>query len=255
MLSEIRNGNFTSSEIVKLCSNGKSKGSFGAPFYTYIDECNMERRLGRPLENEIDSKPTSWGKLCEQVAFNTKTIGLEYKLCSDVTIKHPKIDFWCGSPDSLKGDDTVGDFKCPMTLKSFCQLVDPYYENGNLIHDGLTIEAVRANHKDGDKYFWQLVSNAIITGRKKAELIIFCPFLDELDGIRELASSAGEMGEYTKWVYFAPNEQLPHLIRGNHYNNINIISFDVFQKDIDFLESRVLAGGELLTPWPKQKTI
>jgi len=248
-MSPLRNGNFTSSEIVKLCSNGKAKGTFGAPFYTYIEETNMERRLGRALENEVDAKPLSWGKLCESVAFNA--LGLEYKLCSDVTLSHPTIEVWKGSPDALKGDDTVIDFKCPMTLKSFCQLVDPYKENGKIVHEALTIEAVRANHKDGDKFFWQIVSNAAITGRKKGELIIYCPYQDELEGIRERASSAGEMGEYTKWAYFSTDQQLPHLIRGGHYKNINIIPFTIFQKDIDFLTSRVLEAEKELEQFPK----
>lgn len=250
MMSPVRNGNFTSSEIVALTASGKAKGSIGKPFYTYVDECNMERRLGMALENEIDAKPTSWGKLIEKRPF--EQLSTEYHLCSDETLDHPSIDFWKGSPDLKKYLElnirAVGDLKCPMTRKSFCQMVDPYYEDGNLVYEGLTIEAVRANHKDGEKYFWQIVSNAIITGAKKGELIVYMPYKSELEDIRTLASSAGEMGEYTKWIYFASDEQLPHILDGGHYKSINVIEFDILQRDIDFLTERVLEAGKLLIP-------
>ena len=51
-LSNIRIGNITSSEIVALTTNGKTKDSFGAPFNTYVDECIMERFFKHKLENE-----------------------------------------------------------------------------------------------------------------------------------------------------------------------------------------------------------
>jgi hypothetical protein len=251
MLSPLRNGNFTSSEIVALTTNGTAKGSFGKPFYTYIEECNMERRLGMALENDIDAKPTSWGKLIEKRPF--EQMSTSYELCSHVTLKHPTIDFWYGSPDVKKyldiNLDKVGDLKCPMTRKSFCQMVDPYIVNGKIIYEALTIEAVRANHKDGNKYFWQIVSNAIITGCTKGELIVYMPYKSELDDIQAMASSAGEMGEYSKWIYFATHEQLPYILDGGYYKSINIIEFDILPRDVDFLTERVLKGGELLDPW------
>lgn len=246
-MDSIRNGRFTSSEIVALTKNGKSKDSWGAPVYTYIEECNMERRLGRALENEIDAKPTSWGTLLEPYSFGK--LGLEYILCSKKTFVHPEIDYWVGSPDALKCGHTVADEKCPMTLKSFCQLVDPYYENGKLVYEALTIEAVRANHKEGEKYFWQIVSNGCITDCKHGELIVYVPYKNELDKIRELASSAGEGGEYTKWIYYASDEQLPHLLPGGHYKDLNIIQFDILPRDKDFLYKRVKEAGEFLIPW------
>jgi len=249
MMNPIRNGNFTSSEIVALTKNGKAKDSWAAPVFTYIEECNMERRLGRALENEIDARPTSWGKLLEPHSFDK--LGLEYELCSHKTFIHPEIHFWMGSPDALKGAHTVADHKCPMTLKSFCQLVDPYYENGKEVHPALSIEAVRANHKDGDKYFYQLVSNACITDSKIGELIVYVPYKSELDAIRKLASSAGELGEYTKWVYYASDEQLPHLIDGGYYKDLNIIQFDILDSDKNFLTKRVKECGEFLQPYPK----
>lgn len=272
MMSPIRIGNFTSSEIFALTvlgsremneiemaeykflnPKGRKKNidiGFGEKAVTYINETNMERRLGMALENDFDAKPTSWGKLIEKRPF--QQLSTEYHLCSDETLDHPTIDFWKGSPDLKKYFEqslkAIGDLKCPMTRKSFCQLVDPYCENGEIVYEGCTIEAVRANHKEGEKYFWQIVSNAIITGATKGELIVYMPYKSELEDIRTLASSAGEMGEYTKWIYFAADEQLPHILDGGHYKSINVIEFDILQKDIDFLTERVLEAGKLLIP-------
>ncbi len=226
-------------------SSGKAAGSLGKPALTYVEECNMERRLGRSLGTETDAKSLSWGKLIESRAFDT--LGLEYSLCSDVTLDHPEIKFWKGSPDATKKkNETVCDIKCPITLKSFCQLVDPYYENGKLIHDGLTIEAVRMNHDQGDKYFWQIVSNAVLTGAKYGELIVYVPYESELEDIREMASSAVDGNEYAKWVYWATNEQLPFLKDAGHYKNINVIKFDILPRDVAALTNRVLECGKLL---------
>ncbi len=269
MMSPLRTGRFTSSEIVALTGYGSrpmtedelkewkkdnpksqkknTEDGFSDAGLTYIEETNMERRLGRPLENETDAKATSWGLLLEPYSFSK--LGLEYTLCSKKTFPHPTIEFLVGSPDALKGKDTVADHKNPMTLKSFCQLVDPYIENGVEKFPALSIEAVRANHKDGDKYFYQIVSNAMITDCNKGELIVFVPYKSELETIRGLASSAGEMGDYVKWIYYATDEQLPHLIDGGHYKNLNIISFDITDAHKNFLYKRVKEAGLLLNPW------
>jgi hypothetical protein len=245
-MDAIRNGNFTSSDIVKLTTSGTAKDSYGVPFYNYIEECNRERRLGRALEEEIDSKPTSWGKLLEKRGFDA--LSIDYTLCSSKTLSHHTIDFWKGSPDAVKELDDVlycADLKCPKTLNSFCQLVDPYIEKGNKIFEGLTIDAVRKNHKDGNKYYWQIVSNCIITGAKIGELVIYLPYIDELDKIRLMAEGRPDC----YWIQGSTDDQLPHLIRGGHYKNINVIEFEIPESDIDFLTERVKKAGELLTPW------
>lgn len=243
MLSPLRNGNPTSSEIFRLMKNGKAKGSYSVDFYTYAEECNRERRLKRSIEVQTDARPLTWGRFCEKRAFNV--LGLDYTLCSSETIQHPTISHWVGSPDATT-DIIVADLKCPMTLTSFCQLVDPYYEivNGErkLVHEALTIEAVRENHKDGDKFFWQIVSNAVLTGKKKGELIIYVPYFEELEEIKTLAD--GNPDYY--WIWAADNDKLPYLIKDGHYKNVNVIEFDILQRDIDALTERVLEFGKLL---------
>lgn len=241
-MNTIRNGNFTSSEIFRLMKAGKAKGSWSVDAQTYIDECNCERRLMRSIEVETDARPLSWGKCVEKRGFNM--LSVDYTLCSSVTIQHPDIPWWCGSPDATT-IEAVADLKCPMTLTSFCQMVDPYYEKGNLVHDGLTIEAVRKNHRDGDKFFWQIVSNGILTKKKKGQLIAYVPYQDELEEIRRMADGNPKLF----WLQFSVDEELPYLIRGGHYKNINVIEFDILDRDKQALTERVTECGKSLIPW------
>ena len=238
-MDAIRNGNFTSSEIFRLMKPGKAKGSWSVDAQTYIDECNRERRLGRSIEVQTDARPLSWGKCVERRAFDV--LSTDYTLCSSKTIQHPTIPFWCGSPDATTSV-IVSDLKCPLTLTSFCQMVDPYYEGKNLIHEALTIEAVRENHRDGDKFFWQIVSNGILTGRNKGQLIVYVPYEEELEEIKTL--SDGNPDYY--WIWAAEKEKLPYLIKGRHYKNINVINFDIMPRDVTALTDRVMESGDQL---------
>lgn len=218
----LRHGNATSSEIVSLVKKGKTR-------QTYIQEMNMERRLGRSLSDEIRAKPLTWGKLIERYAFSK--LPLEYELSSQDTILHPTIPYWAGSPDGT-APDTVIDIKCPLTLKSFCQLVDGTY-NGLKGMDA--IKSIIETHKEGEKYYWQLVSNAILTGSKYAELIVYMPYESELEEIKSLAE--GDPGCY--WVWAALDNELPFLPDGGFYKNINIIRFEVPEADIKILTNAV----------------
>lgn len=238
-----RIGNFTSSEIVALTTRGKDKKSFGAPALTYIKETNMERLLGRSLTTEADARPLSWGKLLEPLVFDR--LGIEYSLSSKETIVHPTIPFWAGSPDGSKFD-TTADFKAPLTLKSFLQLVQPLYE-GLTGMDAMIL--IREEHKDGDKFYWQIVSNAILQGNRFGELIVYMPFLSELNEIRTMARHHEQAGKF-KWVDYASDDELPYLIDGGYYKNLNVIRFEIPEEDKKFLTDCVLKGGEMLLKEP-----
>lgn len=233
-----RIGNFTSSEIVALTKKGKDRKSFGAPALTYIEECKMERRLGRSLSTEVDARATSWGSLVESRVFDL--LGLEYRLCSKETLVHPDFPFWAGSPDGDK-TNTVPDFKCPLTLKSFCQLVDPIYEG----FEGIDAMArIREEHKDGEKYYWQIVSNSCIKGYEFGELIVYMPYLEELLEIKEMARRDGS-GKY-KWIDYADINELPYLLPGGYYRNLNVIRFEIPKADKKVLTETVVVAGKLL---------
>lgn len=255
-----RVGNFTSSKIVALLSKGsremtedelaahkklnpksrkKNIESWpGKAALTYIEEKRMERRLGRSLTTEINARATSWGSLVENRVF--ELLGIDYELTSKETIVHPGFHVWAGSPDANK-NNTVPDFKCPLTLKSFCQLVDPIYQ-------GLTgmaaMNAVREVHEDGETYYWQIVSNACIKGYQFGELIVYVPYLDELLEIKEMARQ-DKSGKY-KWIEYAEFDELPYLIRDGYYKNLNVVRFEISQQDKELLTMRVQQAGKLL---------
>ncbi len=228
-----RIGNLTSSEIVAIMANGKQKGTLGAPAIEYINERNLERKLGRSLNTESDARPLVWGKAIESRVF--ELLGLEYQLVSKETIVNSEIPYHSGSPDSTK-KQTVADIKSPMTLKSFCKLVDPLYEGFKGID---AMNKIRDTHKDGDKFYWQLVSNAILTGSKYAELIVYVPYLSELMAIRDHA-------RHVYWIANATDEELPYLLDGGYYKNLNVIRFEVPECDKESLIERIKKCGELL---------
>jgi len=231
-----RVGRFTSSSISALLTLAKDKVGFGKPALTYIAEKNMERRLGRSLTIESNAHNLSWGKLVERRAFDL--LGREYRLCSSDTIEHKELkDIWSGSPDLIKYDEgkTVVDIKCPMTLKSFCQF-----------SDCKNIEEVREEHPDGEDYYWQLVSNAILTESKYAELIVYCPYRSELDAIRDMASNYDGDQNKVAWINWASDADLPYLPDGGYYKNLKIIRFEVPYEDMLLLTEKVLAAGKLL---------
>jgi len=246
--SSVRIGNFTSSGIVALLSEPAAKKKtegeiFGAAAKTYIEEANMERRLNRSLSMDTNARPTAWGNFVEGIAF--ELLGTEYKISSQESFIHPDIPYWGGSPDGYKFDEgkTVFDLKCPYTLTSFCKLVQPLYE-------GLTgidaMNAIRENHKDGEKYYWQLVSNSIIGECKFAELIVYVPYLSELEGIRDATNNFDGNQNKVAFINFATDEELPYIFSNGYYKNLNVIRFEVPEQDKLLLTARVLAAGKQL---------
>lgn len=236
-----RVGNFNSSEIVALTKKDRSGKGWGAPALTFIQECIYERHLGRSISDETNARPLTWGKLVEARVFDL--LGLDYTYSSQETDVHPTIHYWVGSKDGMKHDEgkTVFDIKCPLTLKSFCQLVHPLY----LGFEGLdAMNIIRKDHKDGEKYYWQLVSNAIINGCKYAELIVYMPFESEIPEIKQLADGV----ENAMWIQFAGDNELPFIKDGGFYKNVNIIRFEVPQEDKDTLTNIVIEAGKMLTP-------
>jgi hypothetical protein len=230
-----RIGNFTSSEIVALIKGGKTS-------QTYISECNIERRLLRSITDDVTARPLSWGNLVESRAFDS--LGLEYSLNSQETILHPAIPYWSGSADGFKEDEgrTVIDIKCPMTLKSYCTF-----------YDCKDISEAREKHKDGEKYYWQLVSNAIISDCRYAELIIYMPYQRELQHLRELAQDAPpELLYKFFWIANGNDEELPHLVEEGYYKNLKVIRFEVPDKDKEFLTNAVLGAGKSLIEFYKK---
>ena len=274
MLSKSRNGNFTSSEILNLLSttsrpmtdeelkahleaNPKSKKKNidawpGKAAITYLNQCNMERRLGRSLDGELDAKPTNWGKFIEPLLF--QLLDGDYTYNSSDTLVHPDFIYWLGTPDGFKIDEnkTVVDAKCPYTLESFCNLVNPLYDGFEgmaamkALIDGYTDKngLFHSPHKDAEKYYWQIVSNACIDDCTHGELIVYCPYESELSVIQAMAVSSGNPSAY--FIANGNSKSLPCLLDEGFYKNINIISFEIPQEDKDYLTEIVRKAGEYL---------
>lgn len=268
-----RIGSFTSSEIVALTSMGsremtleellehkkenpKSKKKNiecwpGKAALTYIGEKRMEKNLGRSLDNDIDTRATIWGNFVEPIVFS-KILPSEYSYSSSITYVHPNYNFWAGTPDGHKRKNIVAEMKAPFTLKSFCQLVQPLYdglkgmEAMNAIRNGYMSKTgiEYPSHKDGEKFYWQIVSNCCIRTLNEAELIVYCPYESELEVIQHLAFSGDTPAAY--FIYSSDKSALPYLKDGGYYKNINFLSFKVPEEDKEFLTECVVKAGELL---------
>mgnify|MGYP006271605453 CR=1 FL=1 len=195
--------------------------------------------LGRSLNTDMNSRPTSWGNLLESRIFDL--LGLEYTYSSQVTDMHPTIDFWAGSKDGTKEGENraVLDIKAPFTLKSFCSLVMPLYKGKAGIE---AMNDIRENSENGEAYYWQLVSNAIINDCNFAELVIYMPYQSELLEIQQMAQGNPSV----KWMEYISDSEIPYLLDGGYFKNLNKIFFEVPQADKDFLTAQVEKAGKML---------
>ena len=228
-----RIANFTSSQIWKLMSNGKAAGTIGSPGQTYIKEKRLEMKLGRSVSVEAYSKEMAWGTLIEQRAFDMLPFG--YELTSQSTTLHPSISNWAGSKDVIVPGKKIGDIKC-------------YYpKNFAMFADVLMQKDVALFREEFCEEYWQLVSNAIINQVSVAEAILYCPYLSELEEIREMAANyEGEDQWKYRFIAESPSSWLPYIPDGGYYKNLYTFEFEVPKADIELLTARVLMAKGLL---------
>lgn len=231
-----RDSNFSSSAIHRLTSCGRAANSVGAPFFSYIAEKRQEKRLQRAISKDVNAKAVNWGKLCEPIVF--EMLSVEYKRVHRERLVHAQISNWTGIPDITKPkENRVADIKCPYTIKSFCDLADSFNDDGDYTEF----------KKHSPEYYWQLVSNAALSGCNKAELIVFAPYKSQLNEIRDLANTWTE-GDQNRvaFVNWASDDELPYLVEGAYYKNITRFNFDVDADEIEFLQNRVKIATALL---------
>lgn len=256
-LDKIRVGNFTSSGIVDLLSNGRSKGTFGKPFYNYVARKNRERLIDDTMDSESRARPLLWGKICEAYAQKhhsdmkwTYQSDLE-KMFGSATAPHPKYDYWCGTPDVIDvANEIVGDFKCPWTKSGFLDLIecmyDPVTKKRNSLSGNEIIEIIRKETKEGEKYYWQLVSNACILGYNKAAILVFFANSEVINELPLFANNDFHPPvDFLKWMEI---DELPYVKKELDMPLIHEIMFDIPKEDKKKLEERVVEGGKLLIP-------
>lgn len=242
--NHLRVGNFTSSNMWKLLTKPKGESEWSEKALTYIQEKNWERKLQRTLGIEKFARATAWGHLME-LRVHELMDDIQYRATGKVTISHPAIEFWKGSPDMInEAESIVGDTK-GYELKAFCEYVDAL----TIAKETNSLDALKKSHPEE---FWQLVSNAIITGSKFIEAVVYVPYLSEIKDIKELANLYDGADQFRyKYIYDAESNELPYLIDGGYYKNLNIFRFEVPQADKDLLTERVLKAGEMLIQPPQ----
>lgn len=232
IITESRVGNFSSSSIYHLMSDGKAKGSIGKPFYTYVEEKKWEIKLGRPLNKDTGGRPVLWGKFIEPRVF--ELIETKYQLVSEERYTHPDFPRWVGCPD-LIAENVVSDIKAPYAIKEYCRKADIILSNN--------VEALKKEYPEN---FWQLVSNSILSGKPIAELIIYCPYLSELVEIKEsVRMFDGDQNKFA-WINWASDEELPYVLPDKYYKNLYKMEWEVSAEDKAALTERVKAAIKLL---------
>ena len=216
--SEVRLSRITSSE----CSRVLSKKTQD----TYIEQIQNQKKLKRSLQKEANAKPLLWGHLCESYLKSKPEFNIKYPNVDEVTIIHPEINHWCGTPDSLL-EDTVVDIKAPWTLQSFVDLLK--------IIDKKDIEFFK---KENPKYYWQLVSNSIITNKKFAELIVYCPYYEELSDLILHINDRVELMNCRVFT-FLEFDELPYIYKDSEFKDLNIFKFEVPNEDKQLLTETI----------------
>lgn len=224
-----RAGNFTSSSIWRLMTNDRKGTGIGASGLSYIEEKRKEIRLGRQLQQEKNPRSASWGNFCEKIVFEKLPLSYKKNPKGSRTV-HATLP-WSGEED-FTHDEYVGDFKC-FELNNFCNAYDAASEGWEKLKE------------ECPEIAWQLVSGSILTGKPKAELILFVPYRSELELIIQ---EAKEMDDPRyRWLTFIDNEdELPYLLEDRHYKNLTSFVFDIPESDRTMLTERVEMATKLL---------
>ncbi len=262
--NEIRYGNFTSSQIFRLCGPGKRKMSdaelalrpktgtgskttitedysiLSEEALNYIAEKRIEREIGRNLNVEKTGRSALWGHFCEERVHNM--LPTSYRLIGKVSVAHPEYPFWIGSPDNdCKAESIVGDIKCYEPRKFI-----GYYTCLALCKEAGNYELLK---QEFPQEYWQLVSNSCILGMKYAEAILYIPYFSELQEIRQSVMDLPDEDEKRKYGFIAYSSynELAWIKDGGKYKNLSRFKFEVQQADKDFLTKRVIEASKYLT--------
>lgn len=234
-----RNGTFSSSQNWKLTKNNPKGDDFGKVAKEYIEQVKKERRIGRAIKKEFNSRPTDWGKLCEGFVFDNKIEDINYSLVSQKRLVHPLYEFWTGAPDLIK-NETVVDIKCPYDMETFINKIDAL---------NAVIETYK---KEFEEDYWQHISNSILLESngfnvKYFEAVIYCPYKKDLNRIRNYADALPEEKKSLKFVIYTEDEMLPYIPDDcKEFKDLNIFNFEVPKQDQEFLTERIIKAGKLL---------
>jgi hypothetical protein len=154
---------------------------------------------------------------------------------------HPVIPYWSGLPDWKVISDTsatVCDGKAPFSLEMFCDKIK-------------ALEAGVEVYKDEfPNDYWQHISNAILLRANGIHIthfmaIIYVPYLSELEKIRQFANTEKDDAKSRVYAFVNWKEdgELPYLLEGGKYKNLNKFRFPINEDDVQFLTERVIIAG------------
>lgn len=224
----------------------KKVDEIGAAFYTYAEEVASEIFIERSSKTEVKTQSMKWGSLMEVVLFNK--LGMGWTMCHKQTILHPKYGhIWSGTPD-LIADLICAEVKC----------FEP--KNFGLLSMCLAKKDVELLKKKFPKEYWQVISNCIITEKKKAMIIAYMPKLSELEDIIDKISNTDfleDNGLKVTDYYFMDKENiesLPYLNDDAKIDSIQSFQFDVPEEDVEFMTKRIIEFDKQVQEYLK-KTI
>lgn len=197
-----------------------------AIYKTYQKEVKFEQRMKRKLSLGKSTNATNWGLFLEQIVH--QSLSLDYITQAQVTLPHPTIKGWVGSPDTFT-DEVVADIKCFEPL-NFCNYIEVLEQNSTEVFK-----------KEYPKEYWQLISNALILGKSKIQVILYLPYEKDLEDIRNLAASYDEYDAWKyRFIYELPPSQLACQPNDSGYKDLNIFTFDLPKEDAELLTSKVI---------------
>jgi len=261
--NEIRIGRFTSSQIHRLCGAAKRKmtadelaqrpktgkgssvttiedySTLSDEALNYIAEKNIERKIGRSLFLEKQTRATLTGHYLEQRVHDM--LPTSYRLIGKKSLAHPQHPYWVGSPDNdCAKESVVGDTKC-YEPKAFTEYVD-------CLEEAKRTKNILLFKENFPQQYWQLLSNACILGMDNIEAIVYIPYFSELEEIRQSVLDLDADDDKKKYGFIAYSHynELSWIADGFGYKNLNIFRFVAPKEDKEFLTNKVTTASQLL---------
>lgn len=158
---ELRHGTFTASEIWKLMTEPRSKSeAVSKTAETYILEKVHEKLTGK-AKMGISNFATEWGIENEPVAMKWYAKLTGHSLSESVLCFHKELEGFSCTPDTFVNEDGLCEIKCPANganhLKHCFITTDEYFK------------------KEHPEYYWQCISQMVITEKKWCDFLSFDP--------------------------------------------------------------------------------
>jgi len=208
---KLRLGFFTGSEIGKLMGKPKPESKiFTKTAMSYIYQIAAERDLLDKVLNdeylwdiykeqtEKHSKAMEFGTEYEPIARDqyTNYTGIEMDIPSSVV--HPTIPFFSASPDGYNEKENVClEIKVPN--------INTFYQYKTEIKDAETLKSVN------DVYYYQVLSEMLMTGAKRCDFVAFNPFLKHNLHIAQIFPNEKDISELIERVQLA-NEKVDEIL-------------------------------------------